>query len=389
MVVLTAKPFIQGKFTVISGPVQSEKTEKIESFLDAVVDSGYKQDSNILVFRHPMDDPSPEYVGRHKVMVTHRVEDIYKNVKPSTRTVIISGASHFSSDLVSLADALIRSNRDVITSVLNLDSECYPHGTAPGLMALADEVLLAKAICSHPLCSEEANRSSSEQGKYLPLCTHHFHYYSAPPISAKDVGALELFLGPMFSGKSTAWHREQIKLQRKGVPYVVFKWKGDARYGESAGNEFEEGYVTLHDGTKIPAILVRDALDTKTYLRQHTEIREVFRDENQFYDKIYEVTAEQLGEGYHLYDTGLPRGFNRASFRDVPKLMCLADKINMHYAICVKCGDPATENQRINQADKSLIKVGGAGDYEARCLKDWSLDGEPEMKYKLERFEWK
>ncbi len=386
---LNAKPFVQGKFTVISGPVQSEKTEKIESFLDAVVDSGYKQDSNILVFRHPMDDPAPEYIGRHKVMVTHRVEDIYQNVKPSTRTVIISGASHFSSELVSLADALIRSNRDVIATVLNLDSECYPHGTAPELMALADEVLLAKAICSHSLCtSEEANRSSSEQGKFLPLCTHHYHYYSAPPISNQNVGTLELFLGPMFSGKSTAWHREQIKMQRKGVPYVVFKWKEDVRYGEKGGEEFEDGQVSLHSGEKIPAVMVKDAAGMETYLRQHKEIREVFRDEAQFFHKLYDVTVRLLGEGYHFHDTGLPRGFNRKGFNDVPKLMCLADKIKMHYAICVKCGHPATDNQRLNQEDKALIKVGGAGDYEARCLKDWTLEGEPELKYKFEKFEW-
>ncbi len=385
---LNAKPFVQGKFTVISGPVQSEKTEKIESFLDAIVDSGYKQDSNILVFRHPMDDPNPEYIGRHKVMVTHRVEDIYQNVKPSTRTVIISGASHFSSELVDLTDALMRSNRDVVASGLNLDSECYPHGIMPGLMALADNVILAKAICSQSRCTEEANRSTLEDGKYLPLCTHHFYYYTSPPISHQETGMLELFLGPMFSGKSTAWHREQIKMQRKGLPYVVIKWKEDVRYGEKEGEESEEGHVTLHSQEKIPAILVKDALSVETYLRQNAEIREVFIDEAQFFPGLFGAATRLLREGYHFYATGLPRGFNRASFRDVPKLMCLADKINMHYAICVKCGDPATENQRLNQEDKALIKVGGAGDYEARCLKDWTLEGEPELKYKFEKFEW-
>ncbi|MBI4980551.1 hypothetical protein HZC30_03285 [Candidatus Woesearchaeota archaeon] len=385
---LNAKPFVQGKVTVISGPVQSEKTEKIESFLDAVVDSGYKRDSKILVFRHPMDDPNPEHIGRHKAIVTHKVEDIYNHINPNTRTAIISGASHFPSELVELIDALVRSNRDVIASVLNLDSECYPHGIAPELMALADEVLLAKAICSQSCCAEEANRSTLEKGTYLPQCTHHFHYYNAPPISHQAMGTLELFLGPMFSGKSTAWHREQIKMQRKGLPYVVFKWNEDARYGEKAGGEFEPGQVTLHSGEKIPAILVKDAVGMETYLRQHQEIREAFGDEIQFFPGIYSMFARLLGEGYHFHATGLPRGYNRQGFNDVPKLMCLADKLKIHYAICVKCGDPATENQRINQADKSLVKVGGAGDYEARCLKDWFLEGEPELKYKLEKFKW-
>ncbi|MEK6846241.1 MAG: hypothetical protein AABY26_05750, partial [Nanoarchaeota archaeon] len=258
MMVLTAKPFIQGKFTVISGPVQSEKTEKIESFLDAVVDSGYKQDSNILVLRHPADDHAPKYIGRHKADVTYEVNDIYKKITPSTRTVIISGASLFPPELAELTDALVRSNRDVVVSGLNLDSEGYPHGIMPEFMALADEVLLAKAICSQPRCtSEEANRSTLENGVYLPLCTHHFHYYNSPPISHQETGTLELFLGPMFSGKSTAWHREQIKMQRKGLPYVVFKWNRDNRYGEGDGKEFENGQVTLHSQEKIPAILVK------------------------------------------------------------------------------------------------------------------------------------
>ena len=83
--------------------------------------------------------------------------------------------------------------------------------------------------------------------------------------------------------------------------------------------------------------------------------------------------------------------------------MCLANQVHMNHAFCVKCGDPATENQRMKEIsgtvyeadhDDPLVMPGGAkqrGDkffYQARCLKDWILRGEPESDFKLDNFSW-
>lgn len=390
---------------VISGPVKSEKTEKIEGFLDSVVDSGFKQDSNILVFRHHLDDPKPAQIGKHQVQVSDSVEEIYNRILPSTRTIIIAGASHFKDkNIINLSDVIVRSNRNLIVSGLNLDLNGMPPSLMLEFMALADDVILTKAICSYssyPECREDANRSILQAENYLPVCTHHYHYDCPAPSFS---GSLELFLGPMFSSKSTEWRKELKKVEKKGLDFAVFKWLADCRYGQEAGKTFETGHVTLHSGEKIPAINVNDVKDIHQYLAANPSKKNIFIDELQFFPGIYGLIFELLPKGYRFYGTGLPRGFNRKKFGEVADLMCLADKISMHYAICVECGNPATDNQRMKRLDEGsvipagfsdpLVLPGGAEEtkkkyfYQARCLADWVLTSEPSLGYTLSKFKW-
>lgn len=403
---LTAKPFVQGKYTVIAGPVDSGKTEYVEQSLDALVDSGFKRDGNVLVFRHPLDDSKPERIGKHKVIVTEQVEPIYDKIQNNTRTVMVLGASHFTdSNLIELSDAIIRSNRNFIASGLNLDVNGLPHGYMDRFMALADEVILTKSICSEATCQDlEANRSIKNGETYLPICTHHYTYPGSPSLSAGQRGFLELTLGPMYSAKSTRTKHKIDKYTKAEIKFLAFKWLNDDRYGEKQGKVFDRGYITLHNDKKIPAVMVRTASDIKEYLHRtkNQQIRHFFADEVQFMPRFYELCLELLPQGYHIGATGLIRGFNRQPFGEVPKLMCLADKIDINYANCVVCFHPATENQRMKRIDDGkpqeahyddpLVLVGGKDDkkvkdfYQARCLRDWVLVGEPQNQYRMTRF---
>lgn len=427
---ITAKPFKQGQVTVISGPVGSEKTEELEGFLDSVVDSGFKKGDNIVVVRHPSDDKRPEYIGKHQVKVTDDIGEIYNQIKEETASVVIVGISHYNSEIGELAEAIVRSGRNLIASGLNLDVAGKPYGSMPGVMALADEVILAKAYCSEELCRNEQANRSTKKGLFVPVCSHHYHYPKSPSIGEGGGGELELYAGPMFSAKSTSWARKLEKIEKAGLDYVVFKWIKDQRYKKEEergvsqkllkwvrnspskeGNEkicfankkevFEKDMIVLHNKKTLEALLVRSANDIYTYLREppkeHQQVRQVFIDEAQFLNGIYETIFDLIPEGYKFSVTGLPRGFNRQGFGEFPALMCLADKINMRYAVCTQCGEPATENQRIKivegerkpvRYDDPLVLVGGKEAYEARCLRHWVLEGEPPLKYKLEKFEF-
>ena len=402
--VLTARPFNQGRLVVISGPVHSEKAEEVEGFLDKLGDSGFRRDSNVVVFRHPADDSDPERIGQHKAKVTEDVAEIYEAIGPHTGTVVIVGASHYrDSSLVLLVDAIVRSNRQMVVSGLNLDVEGKPFGLMPSFMGLADEVILSKAICDmYPACgSAEANRSVREGEEYAARCTSHYSSPDAP----EEAGKLELFLGPMFSAKTTRWSRALKKVERVNVPHVVFMWRGHTRYGEKEGELFGLGNVTLHNKTRIPAVLVDSAKDIQNYLGDHPDIKAVFFDEGQFLGGLYRCVFDLLPQGYNFYGTALPRGFSRQGFGEVPSLMCSADRINMETAVCVtpSCGRPGTDNQRMKRvggravpahASDPLVLVGGKDErgaeyyYEPRCLDHWELRGEKPLEYRLSRFSW-
>jgi len=54
------------------------------------------------------------------------------------------------------------------------------------------------------------------------------------------------------------------------------------------------------------------------------------------------------------------------------QLMAVAERVDKLHAICMKCGDLATRNQRLINgapapAEGPTIQIGGAESYEARC----------------------
>jgi thymidine kinase len=64
--------------------------------------------------------------------------------------------------------------------------------------------------------------------------------------------------------------------------------------------------------------------------------------------------------------------FRGHPFGPIPQLLAVAEKVDKLHAICVRCGDLATRNQRLiggrpAPAEGPTIQVGGAESYEARC----------------------
>lgn len=321
---------------------------------------------------------------------------------PNTRNVVIAGVSHFEDPrIVDLVDALIRSGRNVVASALNLDSEGKPYGLLPQLMTLADRLHLKKAVCLDGGCGADAIRSKSVESGFEPVCVHHYHFPGSPPIRQVDSGFLSLWLGPMFSSKSTDVYEEIKRMDRAGVRHVEFKWlKDDVGEEELKQKPFDQGFIELKGGTKIPAILVRDAKDIRQYLRDHGDIKRVIIDELQFIGGVYDLVYDLMPRGYGFLGTGLPRTFRRDGFGEVPQLMCLADEVHMQHAYCVVCKHPCTDNQRMKWEREILVPVHkddptvapgagaseneGAGKdyhYEPRCLVHWTLPGENALAY--------
>lgn len=392
---ISIKPPRHGKVVVVSGPPKSDKEGIVEGFLDSVLDSGHKTSDNVLIFRHPADSQE-QHLGRHPVnLITEDVIEIYRRIGLKTGNIIILGAPHYNSDIVELVDAIVRSNRAVFLSGPNLNIDGEPYGQMPSLMALADEVNIAKAPCYIQGChSREAVRSTKIDGEFVAICTPH-------DTGNPNAGHLILDLGNMYSGKSKQWAREIKVLKDRGEDPLVLRPLKANRYGEPKGELFSEGYVTLNDGGRVPAILVETEEQVLEYLSRYPDKKELFTDETQFI-LTYKLARHLIAQGYNNRGTGLQRGFNRQGFRDVPKLMCLADVININYATCVGCGRRSTENQRMRreedgklipaQVDDPLELVGGKDTgrdpfpYEARCLDQWVIRGEPKNKFELGRY---
>jgi len=177
-------------------------------------------------------------------------------------------------------------------------------------------------------------------------------------------GWIEVISGVMFSGKSEELLRRvrRALIARKRVQ--VFKSHLDDRYG---------GLFTIssHDGHQAEALPVTNSLQVAEAILGDTEV--VAIDEAQFLDDgIIRVANALADRQVRVIVAGTDMDFRGEPFGPLPHLLAIAEKVDKLHAICMRCGDLATKNQRLINgkpapAEGPTIQVGGAESYEARC----------------------
>ena len=177
-------------------------------------------------------------------------------------------------------------------------------------------------------------------------------------------GWIEVISGVMFSGKSEELLRRVRRALIAKKEVQVFKSHLDDRYG---------GIFTIssHDGHETRALPVTTSVQIAAAIRSDTDV--VAIDEAQFLDDGVVRVANALADsGVRVIIAGTDMDFRGEPFGPIPQLLAVAEKIDKLHAICVRCGDLATRNQRLIDghpapAEGPTIQVGGAESYEARC----------------------
>ncbi len=412
------RPFTQSHMRLIVGNVWSGKTTRVVNTLDAYRDRVWKRgskswkDSNFLLFKHPNDDPeNPGMIGPYDAVETDDPDDLADLITENTEVVVGTGLNHYTDPkIVDLLVAVVESGRMVYGSGTNLDYEGRPFNHMPELMAKSDFIFLLKSICAEKGCTEQAVRSikssSVSEGavkvpgaeRWEPRCLKHFYYAGRPdhkPWLVDQMGRLVLDIGPMFSGKSDTLIQRIKSAERSGKRIVVFKPMTDDRWEDGTRIEvYDHGRIRTRNGPEREAVFVQTGDQIRDYLENNPGIREVYIDEAQFIQGVFDTINDAIYQGYRFYVTGLHRDFKRDPFFDVPKLMTIADEINMHRAVCVRCGHPAVENQRLKKKGDMWLPVDytdpivlvGDDDYQARCLRCHELPGKPSGPYVFEPY---
>jgi thymidine kinase len=177
-------------------------------------------------------------------------------------------------------------------------------------------------------------------------------------------GWIEVISGVMFSGKSEELLRRirRATLARRRVQ--VFKSHLDERYGGLQ-------VVSTHDGGRIESEPVSASVDVMERLRSDTQV--VGIDEVQFLDHgVVDVANALADAGIRVIAAGTDMDFRGEPFGPIGPLLAVAERIDKLQAICVRCGQLATRNQRLIDgrpapAEGPTIQVGGLETYEARC----------------------
>lgn len=177
-------------------------------------------------------------------------------------------------------------------------------------------------------------------------------------------GWVEVVSGVMFSGKSEELLRRVRRALIAKKRVQVFKSHLDDRYAGVYR-------VSSHDGSEIEAQPVNSSLRIAELVRQDTQVVSI--DEAQFLDDGVVGLVNRLADaGVRVIVAGTDMDFRGDPFGPIPQLLAVAEVVDKLHAICVKCGDLATRNQRLIRgepapAESPTIQVGGAESYEARC----------------------
>jgi thymidine kinase len=177
-------------------------------------------------------------------------------------------------------------------------------------------------------------------------------------------GWVEVISGVMFSGKSEELLRRVRRafIARKRVQ--VFKSRLDDRYAGLTR-------LSSHDGSEVDAYPVRSAREIRELVNPETDV--VGIDEVQFLDaEVVQLVQWLANRRVRVIVAGTDMDFRGEPFGAMGQLMAVAERVDKLHAICMKCGDLATRNQRLINgepapAEGPVIQVGGSETYEARC----------------------
>jgi thymidine kinase len=187
-----------------------------------------------------------------------------------------------------------------------------------------------------------------------------------------QIPTFTVFVGPMFSSKSSMllMELERFKYQHKRI--AVFKPALDDRY--------DEVDVVTHSGWRHEARTIKEGADILQLLAETSPSPDVVAvDEAFMVPGVAEVLVWLYRSGIHIVVSTLDLSYAGKPFREVEKLMAWATRVEKCTAVCTECGRDAHYTHR-KQVDGKEIEVGGSELYESRCyLHHLAIDNRPKI----------
>ena len=179
-----------------------------------------------------------------------------------------------------------------------------------------------------------------------------------------SAGYLKLWIGPMFSGKTTQLIQAYKKYTFIGKTVCVINYTADNRYHETM--------LSTHDKVMIPCIQTNRLMDVWNYkdledeyspiAENHMKMRSaevILINEAQFFEDLVECVESMLQENKTIYISGLDGDFERKKFGNIIDLIPLCDKVTKLASLCNLCknGTPGIFSLRLT-SDKQQMLIG-------------------------------
>jgi thymidine kinase len=176
---------------------------------------------------------------------------------------------------------------------------------------------------------------------------------------------LELILGPMYSGKTSALVNIYKQCILCNIPVVVINHNIDKRYHNI--------HLSTHDQITIPCIKTEklmELLNNDIHNDIHNDIMKsniILINEGQFFDDLVVFVQKMLSYKKKIYICGLDGDFERKKFGQILNLIPLCDKVCKLNSLCSICknGKKGIFSMRLtNETEQTVV---GSDNYIPVC----------------------
>ena len=193
--------------------------------------------------------------------------------------------------------------------------------------------------------------------------------------SKNNIGYLELFIGPMYSSKTTSILEVYKKCKFCNIPVTIINHTIDIRYHNTM--------VSTHDQIMAPCLQaceLNDLWSDNGYKKSgetkdlwaHNAVRDsdvILINEGQFFPDLYDVVIDMISQNKKVYICGLDGDFERKKFGQILDLIPMCDKVTKLTSLCSQCknGTPGIFSMRLtNETAQTVV---GSDNYIPVCRK--------------------
>ena len=194
-------------------------------------------------------------------------------------------------------------------------------------------------------------------------------------MTTSTTGYLELFIGSMYSGKTSKLLETYKQCKFCNIPVTIINHVIDNRYHNTM--------VSTHDQLMAPCLQACELNDIwtdngfkktgeKKDLWAHNAVRDsevILINEGQFFPDLYDVVVDMLRCNKKIYICGLDGDFERKKFGQILDLIPLCDKVTKLTSLCSQCknGTPGIFSMRLtNETAQTIV---GSDNYIPVCRK--------------------
>jgi thymidine kinase len=183
--------------------------------------------------------------------------------------------------------------------------------------------------------------------------------------------SIRMYLGPMFSGKTSSMLGDIERLNIANIKTLVIKFAGDVRYSEK--NEIITHGKKEYTSKNGPIISTTDLADVDKII-ENQEIHAIGIDEFQFY-KNPQYAIKWANSGIKIFISALDGDYKSDIFLNVAMIFPACDSIKKLHAVCEKCKQLNAIATRRTTEDKDVFIVGGKEMYIPLCRKcaSWNI----------------